>query len=234
MLATLSTGALAGPPYVTDDPVPTEFGHWEIYQYAAGSGTEGATSGEAGVDLNYGGGERVQLTLVVPVARQHAAEDTHVGMGTVQLAAKYRVARQDDGALMDIALFPRVFLATAAEGLGSSDVAVLLPVWIGRASGDWYAFAGGGYQINPGRTNRDFWTGGAALTRALSEHLSMGAEVYGRTADADDARSYVGLNFGIAWEMSQHWSLLASSGPGLVHANDEGRYAFYVALQSVY
>lgn len=28
----------AGPPYITDDPVPTDTGHWEIYGFAAGEG----------------------------------------------------------------------------------------------------------------------------------------------------------------------------------------------------
>ena len=44
--------AMAGPPYITDDPVPTDTGHWEIYAFTAGEGhgirrrraTRGSTS----------------------------------------------------------------------------------------------------------------------------------------------------------------------------------------------
>jgi hypothetical protein len=43
----------AGPPYVTDDPQPTDTGHWEIYDFAAGVGTPGDLTGEGGFDINY-------------------------------------------------------------------------------------------------------------------------------------------------------------------------------------
>ena len=49
------TSALAAPPYVTDDPQPTEYGHYEIYAFTAGTTTMDGTGGQAGFDLNYGG-----------------------------------------------------------------------------------------------------------------------------------------------------------------------------------
>ncbi len=222
--------AMAGPPYATDDPVPTERGHWEIYHFVGGSHVDGATGGEAGLDFNYGGAEDLQLTLVLPLAWEHVGR-TRVGAGTVELAAKYRVVKQDAGAVLDVAVFPRVLLPTAGSGFGDpGNVSALLPVWIGRADAPWSWFAGGGYLIddNPGR--RGSWNWGAALTRSLSERLTMGAELYGRGPDADDAKSFVGANLGVVWQTTPHWALLASLGPGLVHARDEGRYAFYASM----
>ena len=32
-LAGSATAAFAGPPYLTDDPIPTDTGHWEIYAF---------------------------------------------------------------------------------------------------------------------------------------------------------------------------------------------------------
>ena len=39
--------AWAGPPYVTDDPQPTDVGHWEIYNFVDGDHAPGVTAGEA-------------------------------------------------------------------------------------------------------------------------------------------------------------------------------------------
>jgi hypothetical protein len=225
--------AYAGPPFKTDDPVPTDRGHWEIYTYATGSRADDTTSGGAGLDMNYGAGEQLQLTVVVPAAWENAAGTTF-GMGTVEMAAKYRFAGPASGSPVEIAVFPRVFLPTAHEGLGSSEVSVLLPVWLGRAAGPWYAFGGGGYQFNPGHGNKDFWTGGIALSRGLSEGVNLGAEIYGQTADAVDAKSFLGFNIGVVWSMSPHWSLLASGGAGLVHARQEGQNDFYLAFRADY
>ena len=49
-----SNVSLAGPPFLTDDPVPVDRGHWEINNYVAGSLANGASVGVApGVDGNY-------------------------------------------------------------------------------------------------------------------------------------------------------------------------------------
>jgi hypothetical protein len=46
-----SSVSLAGPPFLTDDPVPVDRGHWEINNYVAGSLATGASVGVApGVD----------------------------------------------------------------------------------------------------------------------------------------------------------------------------------------
>ena len=60
--------ALAGPPYLTDDPEPTDYKHFEIYNFTNGTATRPDTSGEAGIDFNYGGAPNLQLTATVPAA----------------------------------------------------------------------------------------------------------------------------------------------------------------------
>lgn len=223
--------AWAGPPYVTDDPEPTDRGRWEIYHFANGLHVQGATAGEAGLDLNYGAAKDLQLTMVVPAAYDRSA----VGMGVVELAAKYKILHEQDGSWRpSVAVFPRVFAPTAKARFASTRVSLLLPVWIGKGFGDWTLFGGGGYQVNPGEGNRDFWTGGLALTRSLGERLSLGGEVYHHTRDADDAAAFTGVNLGVTYKLGQHWSLLGAGGPGVQNAGREGRYAFYVALQADY
>ena len=231
-LGASSQPALAGPPFVTDDPAPTDFGHWEIYNFAIGVHTPGDTAGEAGFDLNYGAAKDMQLTLVLPLAYDDSP-DGRVSSGTVEMAVKYQLLHQDREGL-DLAVFPRLFLPTAGRDLGSSHAALLLPIWVQRDVGKWSLFGGGGYEINPGPDQRNFWTGGVTLLREVNARLSIGAEVYHQTPDAFDARPFTGANLGVLYRLTPHWSLLAAGGPGLQNAASQGRYDFYLALKADY
>jgi len=224
--------AWAGPPYVTDDPEPTDLGRWEIYNFAGGAHTPGVTSGEAGLDLNYGAAKDVQLTLVLPAGYVDAGS-FDVGGGQIEAAAKFKLLHQD-GFGIDLAVFPRAFIPTSGGQFGPPRMNLLLPIWAGKDFGPWQVFGGGGYQINPGPGQRNFWTGGLAVTRDITKQLNLGAEVYARTADTDDGRSLVGVNLGAAWRLTPHWSLLAAGGPGIENARTEGQYDFYVALKADY
>ncbi len=89
-VATLLCGpAFAGPPYVTDDPEPTDYKHYEIYAFTAGTATRDGTGGEAGIDFNYGGAPDLQLTAVLPLEYDSPAHaGTAAGIGNIELAAK--------------------------------------------------------------------------------------------------------------------------------------------------
>ena len=53
-LATASP-SIAGPPYVTDDPEPTDTGHWENYLFMEITRVAGQSARpEPGVEINYG------------------------------------------------------------------------------------------------------------------------------------------------------------------------------------
>jgi len=158
-----------------------------------------------------------------------------IGAGDVELGAKYRFLRQDGPLGLDVAIFPRVILPTAAARTqGDRKASFLLPLWAQRDAGPWSVFGGGGYMINRGPGARDFWTGGLAVTRQLNDRLTVGAEVYGREAEAAGGRSFVGANLGATYQLVEHWSLIGALGPGLQHAREEGRYTFYAALQAVF
>jgi len=234
VLALSAPAARAGPPFATDDPQPTDLRHWETYLFATGAHVDGETSGEGGLDINYGAAPDLQLTLVLPAAFE-ASDRTRVGFGGVEVAAKYKLLHQATGSAMpDVAVFPRLFLPTESRGFGTGRLGVLLPVWAQKDFGRWSVFGGGGYQINPGPGNRNFWAGGLVVTRQVGERTSMGVEVYHRTPDADDGVDFTGVNLGLSYRMTEHWSVLASGGPGLQGAASGGRYAFYLALKADY
>lgn len=228
LLSGILTGspAWAGPPYFTDDPEPTDYKHWEIYLFTGGIGRNGQVEGSAGVDLNYGAAKDLQLTAVLPA---DYGGDGGLCTGDVELAAKYKFVHQKDGsAVPDIAFFPRAFLPTSRE---SRRTQLLLPVWAEKDLGPWSIFGGGGYQLNPGPGNRDYWLEGVSVTRAVTKRLTLGAEIYHQGPDAFDARPFTGINVGASYKLKAPFSLLFSFGPGLQNARSEGRYAFYTALK---
>ena len=47
-------------------------------------------------------------------------------------------------------------------------------------------------------------------------------------------KDFAGINLGADYRLTRHWSLLASGGPGVWNAHDEGRWDFYLALKADY
>jgi hypothetical protein len=227
-LLLLPSIAVAGPPYLTDDPVPTDTRHWEIYAFAAGTQTPGNFDGNAGLDLNYGPIENVQLTATLPVSFTRGGANRS-GIGDIEIGAKYRFFHKADKGIA-IAIFPRLILPTANNGFGSGKVGVLLPVWAQKDIGPWSVFGGGGYSLNPGAGNRDYWQASAAVTRQLSKRLSLGIEIAHRGPDSVGGRSYTALNAGGVYKLGGPFSLLVSGGPGIQNARDGGRLNAYAGL----
>jgi len=210
VLAAFPGAAWAGPPFVTDDPVPTDLHHWEIYNFASASREFGSTGAAMGVDLNYGGARDLQLTATLPL---NVETGSPLDAGDVELATKYRFAHQAEGKLSaDIAFFPRVFLPT---GRGSRHAQVLLPIWAQHDWGAWSLFGGGGYTLNPGPDQRHYWQQGVVLTHQLRPGLQVGVEYYGRGATAADDRAVHGINLATVIHIKGPFSWLTSAGQGL-------------------
>lgn len=231
-LALLAIGspAAAGPPFVTDDPVPTDYRHWEIYGYGEGLiPRRGGLEGEAGFDLNYGGLREVQLTATVPYgARADGA--SRLALGDVELGAKYRFVHQHDGApLPDIAIFPRLILPTAGQS-GGGRVGAQFPAWAQKDWGRWSLFGGGGYALHPGAGARDYWFTGATLVRQLDRRTTLGVELFRQGADARGGTGSTLIDIGTTRVVAAHWSLLAAAGAFTRHLDEHGRYRVYLAL----
>ncbi len=227
---TVSAPALAGPPYVTDDPEPTDTGHFEVYAFTQGTAVRSDTAGASGIDFNYGGATDLQLTAVVPLgydAPSHAP--TAVGIGNIELAAKYRFAHQDDFG-WDVAVFPRVFLPSASSLVGDRHASVLLPIWFGKDFGKWSTFGGGGCALNNGGDGQDYCLAGWALTREVTPNLHLGTEIYHQTAGTRGGRASTGVGFGATYDLSENYHLMASAGPGIQNANETNRVSWYAAL----
>ena len=227
----LAGTAYAGPPFVTDDPEPVELHHWEIYlatqQYHSADGWSGTSPH---VEVNYGAAPDLQLHVIAPLAYDKPSSGrSYFGYGDTELGFKYRFVHETDS-LPQIGIFPLVELPTGNHGdnLGNGKTQVFLPVWIQKAFGDWTTYGGGGYWINPGEGNRDYWYAGWQVQRKITEAFAAGVEIQYRTADTVDGRQSVALNAGGIWDLSETYHILFSAGHTV-----QGRSEFqgYLALQ---
>jgi hypothetical protein len=234
-LVMLWAPALAGPPYVTDDPQPTGEGHFEIYAFTAGTQTSRDASGQAGIDFNYGGAANLQLTMVLPFAYDSPHRDRSVtGFGDIELAAKYKFLHQEDFGL-DVAFFPRLILPTSSNpALGSKHVALFLPFYAQKDWGEWSIFGGGGCTLSRGETSEDSCQMGFAATRQISPHLQLGVELYHQTPDGRGARQTTGVGVGAIYDLSDNLHLMASAGPGIQNADATNQASWYVAVLFTY
>ena len=74
----VATTTCAGPPYLIDDPEPTDTGHWEIYGVTAGEGHNSDLDEDLGFHLNYGPVKGVKLTAALPRFNAAARMETRL------------------------------------------------------------------------------------------------------------------------------------------------------------
>jgi len=221
---------LAGPPYVSADPQPTDDKHYEIYLFTSGTNTRQGTLAASGIDFNYGALPDLQLTAVIPFAFEDligAADAT--GLGNVELAAKYRFAHQAQFG-WDIAIFPRIFLPAASASLGEHHSSLLLPLWLQRDWGQWSTFGGGGCEINHGGGSDNFCLIGWTLVRQVLPRLQLGAELVHQTPDAQGTRATTGSGAGVRFDINDYCHVLGYAGPGLQNAAETDRYSWYLSI----
>ncbi|MDR3527453.1 MAG: transporter [Rhizomicrobium sp.] len=230
VLLALACPALAGPPFVTDDPQPTDAGHFEIYAFAQGAGGQDGAGASFGIDFNYGAAPDLQLTAVLPIETDMPKQGPSVsGLGNIELAAKYKFLHQEDFG-WDVAVFPRVFLPSASKAVGDQHASLLLPLWAGRDWGQWSTFGGGGCVLNRGGDAQDYCLAGWALTRHVLPNLTLGAELVHQSADVKGGRASTGAGAGLIYDFNENLHLLAYAGPGLQNTAETQKYSWYSSL----
>jgi len=223
--------ANAGPPYVTDDPQPVPWRQWELYVSLTGQSEAGYRSGDAPhFEANFGAAPGLQLHLVVPLSYSRpSGAPTAYGPGDVEIGAKYRFVDESES-VPQIGTFPLVELPSgdASRGLGAGEVRVFLPVWLQKSFGKWTTYGGGGYWINPGAGNRNWWLAGWQAQVQLTSSFAPGAEVFYEAPAEAGARSRVLYNIGFVLDFGEHHHLLASAGGALTGCNCRQAYVAYL------
>jgi hypothetical protein len=229
-LALLTHSALAGPPYVSDDPEPTDYQHFEIYLFNNGTAARAGATGESGVDFNYGAAPDLQLTATLPAGFDRpVGGDTSIGASNVELAAKYRFLHQD-GFGLDVSIFPRIFLPSGSNLVGDNHVSLLLPIWIQKDwSGGWSAFGGGGCTVSQFRA-ADSCQVGAVLTYQLLPKLQIGAELFHQTANSNGTPPTTSVGVGWRYDINDNYHLLGYVRRGIENTNETDQVSWYASV----
>ncbi len=226
-----SKAALAGPPFITDDPEPVDLHHWEVYIASQRSNTPTGRSGTLPhIEVNYGAAPNLQLHTIVPYAYSRAGGGPmERGLGDIELGVKYRFIQETDRRPM-VGIFPllEVPSGNADKGLGSGHAMLFFPVWVQKSRGSWTTYGGGGYWINPGAGNRDYWFTGWLVQKDLNERWTLGAEVYRTTSTDVTSEGQVFTNVGGQFNIDDGHHILFSLGRS-IHG-DSGTAA-YIAHQ---
>jgi Putative MetA-pathway of phenol degradation len=219
--------ASAGPPFLTDDPEPTDYQHWEAYLFTFGDrAADGSLIEGPALELDYGAFPDTQVSLTIPMATvdgsppgtplDGGAPGTS-GLGDVLFGVKYRFVHETNG-WPQISFYPAITLPTgnASRGLGNGQPWYDLPIWLQKSWGPWTTYGGGGPALNFAPGQRCYPFGGWLVQRSIGEHLSLGGEIYAQGQDTDNDRGYIALNFGGSYQLTEHFSLLGSAGHSVV------------------
>ena len=209
--------AVAGPPFMTDDPEPVPYQHWEYYLSTIGTAAAGQFlfTGPH-MEVNYGAAPGLQLHVLAPMLTYAGGDPqtaTEVGYGDTELGFKLRFLNAK-ASHFEIGMFPLFELPTgnATRGLGSGHTMIFVPVWLQKSSADghWTSYGGSGWWRNPGDGNKNWNFTGWELQRNTKFGF-IGGEVYHSTASTVGGRASSGFQIGGQLDFSplQHFIFAA-------------------------
>jgi hypothetical protein len=222
--------AMAGPPYQSDDPEPTEHGHFEIYAYSKGARAAASMAGASGIDFNYGAAPDLQLTATLPIGFASEPSSTaQFGLGNIELAAKYRFMHQNTTGI-DLSIFPRVFLPSPSSKVADGSASLLLPLWAQKDFGDWSVFGGGGCQLSAAGSAKNFCLYGGTVTRQITHKLQIGAELFHQTADRSGTPQSTTVGVGLKYDLNDSYHLLGYVAHGVGSGQEADQLSWYGAV----
>jgi hypothetical protein len=208
----LCSTALAGPPFLTDDPEPVDWHHYEAYVFSTVDRSSGSSSRQLpAAEFNMGAAPDLQLHVVIPGA--YLTPPGAYGIGDIELGAKYRLL-QETAKCPQVGIFPMLEVPSgdSRRGLGNGQVWARLPVWVQKSKGPWTTYGGVGYQVNhaPGMKSSEF--AGWLVQRHITKRLVLGAEVYHQGPQTVGARQATFTDAGGYYNVHGNLSVLFMFG----------------------
>ena len=228
--------AWAGPPFLTDDPEPVEYRHFEINSAVLGTRyAQGVTGATPSIDINYGLIPNVQFHVNLSVPYHQADNQAlYAGYGDTELGVKYRFIEEDGtGWRPQLALYPLIEIPTGSDKTmpGTGYNRTFLPMWLQKSWGEWTSYGGGGYWFNTHADNRDYWFAGWLVQRQITERLALGGEVFEQGKNAVGSHVSGGFNLGGKFDLDEAEHILFSAGRGLRDVSDTNIFSYYLAYQ---
>jgi hypothetical protein len=222
--------AIAGPPFLTDDPESIDYKHYEVYLFSELMKNDVANLEPdllaPAIEFNYGLLPRLQLHTALPYAWSLPdAAPAANGLGDIELGMKYQFFNETTTPVQ-LAIFPLLELPTgnSARNLGNGKPWVKLPIWLQKSWGSWTTYGGGGYAINSASDMRNYFYLGGQLQKKFSEYLILGAEIFYQGAASVDSRATTIFNAGGYYYFNKHLALLFSAGHSLFGQNNTVGY----------
>jgi hypothetical protein len=231
-LATTSAWGQGGPPLETDDPGTPGSGRWELNTAVTLQHTPGGTLYEAPLaDFNYGAGERIQLTLEVPLELERSG-GTRVGLGHPELAVKWRFF-EDTSSGLAVSMFPRVEFRSPIfsrrdpeNGKGS----VLLPIEMIKSWGVLGLNAEAGYRVVEEGPNEIIYR--LALGYPPTNRLELLSECTGSSTEGGGSRELI-CQLGAREDIEPAFTLMGAIGTRVAgNPADRTQLLVYLGLQS--
>jgi hypothetical protein len=224
--------AQGGPPYYTNDPGTPGSRNWEInLGYMPFLYSTQSTVHTPDVDINYGVGDRIQLTLETAWLRvRNGTQPLKYGLEQDQLGFKWRFY---DHKSFAISLFPQLSVNnpdhSVQRGITPPGASLILPLEFTKKLGPIEVNWELGY--NAVHLGPDGWIAGFVAGRDVSKKLELDAEFY-QLATFDHSQNQLTVDAGARYKLRPPFILLLMAGRS-VEAASKGQPYFigYFGMQ---
>jgi hypothetical protein len=225
-----------GPPMITDDPGTPGNGKWEDNLAIIFGHRPNETSIDLPeVDLNYGVGDHIQLTLqTAPVLLKRSGHGLIGGPGGTEAAVKWRFLDEATSGF-DMSMFPRVFFnivqSSVRRGLAEDGTRFQIPFQAAKTFGRWHA----DIEVGPraSTVGRSEWLYGIVCGFDVAKPTMLMAELHDESR-MNFSRDVLTLNFGLRHEFTENYVLIVSMGHELRSPDQQTALIGYFGMQFVY
>ena len=221
--------AKLGPPFLTDDPQPVDFRHWEYYISSISQYNSDAWSGTSPhFEVNYGLIHRVQIHLLLPMNYSIIHhQGVRFGYADTELGVKYCFIQETEKR-PQIGTFPIVIIPTVSNAkFSDGKPQVFIPIWLQKTWNKFTTYGGAGYWIESGLNSKNSIFSGWEIQYDFSTVVTLGGELYYHSADSIDAKSVTAFNIGGSFNASKKTHFIFSLGHSIT--NDRF-FSSYVGL----
>ena len=221
---------------ITDDPGTPGPGKWENNIAIAFEHRPHETAYDLPViDLNYGVGEHIQLTLQGgPVLLKRSGHGLIGGLGGTEAAVKWRFLDEEKSGF-DASMFPRVLFnitqSSVRRGLAEDGTRFQIPFQVAKAFGRFHTDAEFGPLAST--LGRSEWIYGIVGGVELAKTTMLMAELHG-ISRMNFTRDVLTVNFGLRHQLTDARILIASIGHELRDPDQARSFIGYLGVQLLY
>jgi hypothetical protein len=220
---------------ITDDPGTPGNGKWEDNLAIIFGHRPNETSIDLPeIDLNYGVGDRIQLTLqTAPVLLKRSGHGLIGGIGGTEAAVKWRFLDEATSGF-DMSMFPRVIFNVAQSsvrrGLAEDGTRFQIPFQAAKAFGRWHADVEIGPRVST--VGRSEWLCGVVAGLDVTKQTMLMTELHDESR-MNFSRDVLTVNFGLRHAFTENYILIVSMGHEL-RSPEPTALIGYFGMQFVY